>query len=109
MREGLYFTDADLEQAGLALETAVREGRESVTFKCADREAYEELYQELLTEQKIFQYLQGGRGFLCGLRGAACADLFSGLCSAAVGPQADRRGEAVYSGVTFHGVKKSCV
>lgn len=60
VREGLYFTDADLEQAGLALETAVREGRESVTFKCADREAYEELYQELLTEQKIFQYLQGG-------------------------------------------------
>ena len=35
VREGLYFTDADLEQAGLALETAVREGRESVTFKCA--------------------------------------------------------------------------
>ncbi|HIY60674.1 MAG TPA: hypothetical protein H9831_08365 [Candidatus Eisenbergiella pullistercoris] len=60
VREGLYFTDADLEQAGLALETAVREGRESVTFKCADREAYEELYEELLTEQKIFQYLQGG-------------------------------------------------
>lgn len=60
VREGLYFTDADLEQADLALETAVREGRESVTFKCADREAYEELYEELLTEQKIFQYLQGG-------------------------------------------------
>ena len=31
-----------------------------MTFKCADREAYEELYEELLTEQKIFQYLQGG-------------------------------------------------
>ena len=60
VREGLYFAGADLEQAGLALETAVREGRESVTFKCADREAYEELYEELLTEQKIFQYLQGG-------------------------------------------------
>ena len=60
VREGLYFTDADLEQAGQALETAMREGRESVTFKCAGREIYEKLYEELLTEQRIFQYLQGG-------------------------------------------------
>ena len=60
VRENLYFTEASLEQAGQALEAAAREGRESVTFKCADREAYEELYEELLTEQKIFQYLQGG-------------------------------------------------
>ena len=60
VREGLYFTDADLEQAGQALETAMREGRESVTFKCAGRKKKKKLYEELLTEQRIFQYLQGG-------------------------------------------------
>lgn len=60
VREGLYFAGADLEQAGRALEAAAREGRESVTFKCADREVYEKLYEELLAEQRIFQYLLDG-------------------------------------------------
>ena len=59
VREGLYFIRADMEQAAEAFETAAREGRSSVTLKCADETVYKELYERLLTQQEIFQYLPG--------------------------------------------------
>lgn len=59
VRENLYFTEADPEQVQAAFEAARREGRPSVTFKCADITVYEALYERLLTQQEVFQYLQG--------------------------------------------------
>lgn len=58
VREGLYFTRADIGQAAEALAAAGQEGRRSVTLKCADRDVYEALYESLITRQEIFQYLQ---------------------------------------------------
>ena len=57
--EGLYFTRADMEQVAKAFETAAQEERGSVTLKCADETVYEALYERLLTQQEIFQYLPG--------------------------------------------------
>ena len=59
VREGLYFTRADMEQVAKAFETAAQEERGSVTLKCADETVYEALYERLLTQQEIFQYLPG--------------------------------------------------
>lgn len=59
VREGLYFTRADVEQVAEAFETAAQEERGSVTLKCADETVYEALYERLLTQQEIFQYLPG--------------------------------------------------
>lgn len=57
VREGLYFSQADMEQAVRAFERALQEGASTVTFQCADRAVYEELYDRLLSGQEIFQYL----------------------------------------------------
>lgn len=57
VREGLYFTQADMEQAAEAFEAAQREERGSVTLKCADEAVYEALYEKLLTQQEVFRFL----------------------------------------------------
>lgn len=59
MKEGAYFKEADYEQLAGLMERYQAEGRESVTFRCANDMVYQQMWSELLTEQKIFKYIKG--------------------------------------------------
>ena len=59
MKEGAYFKEADYEQLAGLMERYQAEGRESVTIRCANDMVYQQMWNELLTEQKIFKYIKG--------------------------------------------------
>lgn len=59
VREGAYFIEADYDQLVRLLERYQAEERESVTLRCADDKVYQQMWNDLLTEQKIFQYMDG--------------------------------------------------
>ena len=59
VKENLYFTSADLDQVGTAFAGAASRGEEAVTLKCSDYTVFSELYDALITNQKIFDYLSG--------------------------------------------------
>lgn len=59
VKEGAYFKEADYEQLANLMERYMTEGRESVTIRCADDSVYQQMCNELLVEQKIFQYMNG--------------------------------------------------
>ena len=59
VKENLYFTSADLDQVGTAFVNAAARGDEAVTLKCSDYSVFSELYDALITNQKIFDYLSG--------------------------------------------------
>ena len=59
VKEGAYFEKADYEQLADLMERYQTEGRESVTFRCANDSVYQQMWDELLTEQKIFKYIKG--------------------------------------------------
>ncbi|MGN1147647.1 MAG: transglutaminase domain-containing protein, partial [Lachnospiraceae bacterium] len=60
--EGAYFTAYD--EAGLSalFEKGYDEGRTDVTLKCSDREVYDTFCNELVTNQRIFDYLNSPGG-----------------------------------------------
>ncbi len=55
--EGLYFTSLDKEKLEGCFQKARENGREDVTLKCADAGIYEEMFDHLVTQQEIFDYL----------------------------------------------------
>ena len=59
VREGAYFTEVNSRQLEQLIERYKAEERESVTLKCADDDIYQQMADELLSEQKIFKYLNG--------------------------------------------------
>lgn len=59
VREGAYFTEVNYDQLAQLLEQYKAEGRESVTLRCSDDSVYQQMTEELLSRQKIFQYLEG--------------------------------------------------
>ena len=59
VKEGAYFTKADYGQLVELINRYQAEDRESVTIRCAKEEVYQQMKNELLTEQKIFQYVDG--------------------------------------------------
>ncbi len=59
VKENLYFTSADLDQVGTAFAGAAARGDDAVTLKCSDYDVFSKLYDELITNQKIFNYLSG--------------------------------------------------
>lgn len=60
VREGAYFTEADMEKTGKLFEQAYAQSKETVTIKCADTAVYSEMRRLLITEQKVFSFLQSG-------------------------------------------------
>ncbi len=58
-REGLFLESADAERVQAIFERAAQAGAEVVTFQCADDAVYAQVYQMLIEEQKIFEYLPG--------------------------------------------------
>lgn len=58
VREGAWFQEADWKQLKTLVERYYSEGRETLTLKCANEGVYQEMINQLLGEQKIFDYLQ---------------------------------------------------
>ena len=64
VREGLYFEQYDEVRIQELFAAAMAEEKETVTLKCADSSVYESVRTELLTNQKIFEFLQTEDGFI---------------------------------------------
>lgn len=64
VREGAYFTEADEEQLTGLFEKSYAEGKEYITLQCADEAVYHSMYEELITKQKVFQYMDAADGVI---------------------------------------------
>lgn len=58
VREGCYFEAYDEGQLSSVFSRAYQEGKGYVTVKCGDASVYGILWQELIENQKIFEYLE---------------------------------------------------
>lgn len=59
VREGIYFTSPELSLVGDLFARGYSEGSRSVTIKCANDSVYHSLFDELVTNRRVFDYLQG--------------------------------------------------
>ena len=59
IREGEYFTSAELSLVKDLFDRRYKEGADSVTIKCATPQVYTELFDQLITSRKVFDYIQG--------------------------------------------------
>ncbi len=59
VRENEYFTNAELSLIGDLFDRRYKDGSENVTIKCASDDVYDELFEALITNRKVFDYLQG--------------------------------------------------
>jgi len=57
VREGLYFMSYDPARIKELFDTAYSEGRDTVSFKCANLEVYDSIRHELITKNGIFDLL----------------------------------------------------
>ncbi len=60
--EGAYFTSYEDNAVAAFFEKGYEEGKKDVTLRCADRSTYDIFYDQLLTQQKIFQFLNTSGG-----------------------------------------------
>lgn len=60
VREGALFTSYDREQMAELFHRTAEEGKEAVTFRCADAVCYEETVAQMIYGQEIFDYLPEG-------------------------------------------------
>lgn len=58
IREGLYFTTYDEAALDVLFERAESNGESCVTFMCADAVVYQQMKEQLITEQKVFSYVK---------------------------------------------------
>ncbi len=58
VREDEYFTSAELSLVGDLFDRRYDDGSENVVIKCADSSIYDALYEELITNRKVFSYLK---------------------------------------------------
>ena len=59
VREGEYFTSPELSLVKDLFDRRYKDGSKNVTIKCADSNVYRALFDELITQRKVFDYLQG--------------------------------------------------
>lgn len=59
VREDEYFTSADLSLVGELFDRRYKDGSNNVTIKCATDAVYDSLFEELITNRKVFDYKQG--------------------------------------------------
>ena len=57
VREGLLFMDYDYDAIKSVFDTAISEGRQTVSFKCANLEVYDRIRRELISNNAIFDML----------------------------------------------------
>ncbi len=58
VREGCYIYEYDEEQIDREFEEVLLSGADCVTLKCDTEELYELIYNEMVTQQKVFEYLE---------------------------------------------------
>lgn len=61
VREGNYFTSPELSLVKDLFDRGYSEGRSYVTIKCSSDTVYQILFDELVTNRKVFGYLQGNQ------------------------------------------------
>ena len=59
VREDEYFTSAELALVGDLFSRRYKDFSKNVTIKCASDDIYDALFEELITNRKVFEYLQG--------------------------------------------------
>ena len=59
VREDEYFTTPELVLVGDLFDRRYQDGSSSVVIKCADKGVYDQLYDQLVTQRLVFNYLQG--------------------------------------------------
>ncbi len=59
VREGNYFTSPELSLVKDLFDRGYSEGRNYVTIKCSGDSVYQALFDELITNRKVFGFLQG--------------------------------------------------
>lgn len=59
VREDEYFTQAELTLVDELFDRRYKDGSGNVTIKCATDEVYDELFEQLITEHRVFDYMQG--------------------------------------------------
>ncbi|MBD5494193.1 MAG: hypothetical protein HDR12_07415 [Lachnospiraceae bacterium] len=64
VREGLYFTEVDEEKLAGIFNDGYDKGSAYVTLKCASKEVYDEMYEKLINNQEIFNYLDCPEGIV---------------------------------------------
>lgn len=57
VREGFYFTEWDPERIARIFQGEYEKGSAYVTLKCGSYDVYRKMYEELITDQQIFRYL----------------------------------------------------
>ena len=58
VREGIYFTEWDIERIERIFREEYEKGSAYVTLKCDNYDVYSRMYDELITNQGIFKYLE---------------------------------------------------
>lgn len=64
VREGAYFTEYNEEQLTQFFEKSYAEGKEYITLQCADETVFSEMNEELITGQRIFEYMEANDGVI---------------------------------------------
>lgn len=59
VREDEYFTSSELPLIGELFERRYRDGSANVVIKCATDDIYNVFFEQLITQRKVFDYLQG--------------------------------------------------
>ncbi|WP_207638181.1 transglutaminase domain-containing protein [Butyrivibrio sp. AC2005] len=59
VREGEYFTENDYNALGELFTRRYADGSNNVTIKCSTRAVYDEFINNLITNQKVFGYMEG--------------------------------------------------
>lgn len=59
VREDEYFTTDELVLVGELFNRRYSDGSENVVIKCADKAVYDSFFESLITQRKVFDYLQG--------------------------------------------------
>lgn len=61
VKEGYYFTSVDTQKLASIFSSAYDKQKEYVELKCSDGVVYREMYQYLIEEQHIFDYLENSK------------------------------------------------
>ncbi len=59
VREGEYFTEADMDAVGKLFERRYSDGSNNVTIKCSTEQVYTQLVNNLITDQQVFGFMDG--------------------------------------------------
>lgn len=57
VREGAYFKNVDEEQLAAVFEKSYADEKDYITLQCADLACYQSMFDALITDQKVFRYM----------------------------------------------------